>query len=100
MYKVQWAKQAKKDFENIESTNLTPKIAEILRTVRENPFEESQSFERLKYDLKGMCSRRINKKHRFIYEVFPNTENLKDANGVLYDGIVNIVSMWSHYGDK
>jgi len=90
MYKVQWAKQAKKDFENIESTNLMPKVAEILRTVRKNPF----------YDLKGMCSRRINKKHRFIYEVLPNTENLKDIDGVLYEGIVNIMSMWSHYGDK
>jgi len=100
MYKVQWAKQASKDFENIKSTNLMPKVAEILRTVRQNPYEESQNFEGLKYDLKGMCSRRISKKHRFIYEVFPNTENLKDINGVPYEGIVNIASMWSHYGDK
>jgi Txe/YoeB family toxin of toxin-antitoxin system len=100
MYKVQWEKQAKKDFKNIESANLTSKVSEILITVRKNPYEESQNFERLKYDLQGMCSRKINKKHRFVYEVSPNTENLIDPNGVPYEGIVKVASMWSHYGDK
>jgi len=27
----------------------------------------------------------------------PNTENLKDKNGVLYKGIAHIIRMWTHY---
>jgi len=45
----------------------------------------------------GLSERRINRQHRFIYEVLPNTENLTDANGVSYKGIVKIIRMWTHY---
>jgi len=97
MYDVRISEQAYEDYENIKKANLTSKVAEILKTVREDPYRPTQRFERLKYGLSGMCSRRITKKIRFLYEVFPNTENLLDPKGLPYEGIVNVVSMWGHY---
>ena len=97
MYKIQLTKQAQKDVVNIERAGLKPKAAEIIKTVRNNPYEKSQYFEVLTRDLKGSCSRHITRQHRFVYEVLPNTENLKDENGELYEGIVKVISMWTHY---
>lgn len=97
MYDIRLTRQAAKDSVNIERMGLKPQTAEIIVTVRENPYEESQRFEKLKGDLKGLYSRRINRQHRFVYEILPNEEGLKDADGVLYEGIVKVVSMWTHY---
>ena len=97
MYDVQLTKQALKDATNIERAGLKPKAAEIIKTVRKNPYDESQGFEFLKYDLKGSCSRRITLQHRFVYEVLANTDGSKDADGNLYDGIIKVISMWTHY---
>jgi Txe/YoeB family toxin of toxin-antitoxin system len=97
MYKIQLTKQAQKDAVNIERAGLKPKAVEIIKTVCTNPYEKSQYFEVLKHDLKGACSRHITRQHRFVYEVLPNTENLKDENGELYKGIIKVISMWTHY---
>lgn len=97
MYDVRLTKQAVKDAANVERAGLKSKAAEIIKTIRVSPYEKSQSFEFLKFDLKGLCSRRINRQHRFVYEVLSNTEGLKDLNGDLYDGIIKVTSMWTHY---
>jgi toxin YoeB len=100
MYDVELTDDADDDYKKFKSTNLMSKIAKILKTVERTPYEESQGFERLKHDLSGMCSRHINQKHRFVYVVLPNTENRKDGDGALFKGIVRVISMWNHYGDK
>lgn len=48
----------------------------------------SPAFEYLKGDLKGLVSRRINKQHRLVYEVFED------------DKIIKVYRMlwWTHYG--
>jgi Txe/YoeB family toxin of toxin-antitoxin system len=97
MYDVRLARQAQKDAVNVERAGLKPKVAEIVRTVRNNPYEDSQEFEKLKGDLKGSYSRRITRQHRFVYEVLPNDENAEDVNGEPYKGVVKILSMWTHY---
>jgi len=97
MYDIQLTKQAQKDAVKVERAGLKPKALEIRNTVRENPFEVSQSFEKLKGDLEGSYSRRLNRQHRFVYEVLPNIEGLKDTDGNLYEGIVKVISMWTHY---
>jgi toxin YoeB len=97
MYSILFTKQAVKDANQVERAGLKAKAAVIIKTVRRNPFEESQGFEALKYDLSGTYSRRINRQHRFHYEVLPNTEKLEDENGELYEGIVKVISMWTHY---
>jgi Txe/YoeB family toxin of toxin-antitoxin system len=101
MYKITLKKRAEKDSKKIDSNPaLKKKVREIIKTIRENPYEESQGFERLKYDLKGMCSREVTQRDRFLYKVFPNTDNLKNSDGRFYDGIVDVASMLSHYYDK
>jgi len=97
MYNIQLTRQARKDAVKVERAGLKPKVSEIMKTVRKNPYEYSQDFEELKGDLKGTFSRRINLNHRFVYEILPNTDNEADANGDPYKGIVKIISMWTHY---
>ena len=97
MYKILNSRQAQKDAVNIERSGLRPQVEKIFATVEYNPFEDSQSFEELKGRLKGKYSRRINKVHRFVYEILPNENNEVDKNGTLYEGIVWVLSMWTHY---
>ena len=97
MYDIRLTKQAEKDAVKIERVGLKPKAIEIRNTIRTNPFEASQSFEKLKGDLQGSCSRRLNRQHRFVYQVLPNTEEAKDKDGNLFEGIIKVISMWTHY---
>jgi len=66
MYDIRLTKQAEKDAINVERTGLKPKAIEIRNTIRVNPLEASQSFEKLKGDLQGSYSRRLNRQHRFV----------------------------------
>ena len=45
-------------------------------------------------NLSGAYSRRINIQHRFVYQVL---EEVCIYDNVEYDGVVKILSMWSHY---
>ena len=81
----------------IEYAGLKSKAVEIIKTVCENPYEESQGFEKLKGGLKGAYSRRINRQHRFVYEILANVGDMKDANGELFQGVIKVISMWTHY---
>jgi len=72
------------------------RLAEILKTVENNPYDPSQHFERLIGNLKGFCSREINHHNRFVYKVLPNDEDARDNTGELYDGIVLVFEAWGH----
>jgi Txe/YoeB family toxin of toxin-antitoxin system len=89
---------AHKDSKIARENNLKDRVDEIIGVLEEDPYRpvSGHKFERLKGKLKGKCSRRLNEKHRMIYEVLPNTDRLKDPNGNLYDGIVVVASMWTH----
>lgn len=80
----------------IEQTGMKPKVGELLKIIGDNPYQNPPEYEKLQ-GLKETYSRRINKQHRLVYQVLPNTENLKDENGNLYKGIVKIIRMWTHY---
>ena len=97
MYKVLSSRQAFKDSEMLKQAGLSDKAKEITRIVAKNPHQTPPPYEKLSGDLQGYYSRRINKQHRFVYEVLPNTENLTDAHGTPYKGIVKIIRMWTHY---
>ncbi|WP_395061127.1 Txe/YoeB family addiction module toxin [Flavobacterium sp.] len=64
------------------------KIFTILNELKDHPYSGEGKPEELKYDLKGLWSRRINKKDRLIYEV------KEDIVTVL------VVSAIGHYSDK
>jgi Txe/YoeB family toxin of toxin-antitoxin system len=80
-----YTKEANKDAKKLASAGLKPKAEELLKILEVNPFQTPPRFEKLVGDLAGAYSRRINIKHRLVYQV------LEDRH------IVKVISMWSHY---
>ena len=85
MYKLYYTNRAKKDAQLIKASNLKSKAEELLNLIAQDPYAYPPEFEFLKGDLKGAISRRINKQHRLVYEVFEKEQAIK------------IIMMWSHY---
>ncbi|MDD5268936.1 MAG: Txe/YoeB family addiction module toxin [Methylococcales bacterium] len=85
MYKLYYTNRAKKDAQLIKASNLKGKAEELLSLIAQDPYAYPPEFEFLKGDLKGAISRRINKQHRLVYEVFEKEQAIK------------IIMMWSHY---
>ncbi|WP_421572236.1 type II toxin-antitoxin system YoeB family toxin [Slackia exigua] len=56
--------------------------------------DDERLVEPLAGSLQGMYSRRIDRQHRFVYEVI---EGELEEGGVAYEGIVRVLSMWTHY---
>ncbi len=55
-----WQKKDKKIFN---------KLTKLLKEIQRTPYEGSGQPEQLKYELKGLWSRRITQEHRLIYEI-------------------------------
>jgi len=87
MYKLIFSPQAKKDAKKIASSGLKSKVQTLLTILEDNPLQYPPSFEYLSASLAGKISRRINKQHRLVYEIFENEE------------LIKIYRMWSHYGE-
>ena len=85
MYKLVFMSQAQKDAIKIARAGLKHKVLKILNIIKEDPFKYPPRYELLKGELKGMISRRINRQHRLIYEVFEEEK------------IIKIYKMWTHY---
>jgi len=84
-YQVKIKSRAKNDIKKIRhSQKLNREFSEILQTLRESPFEQTQSVEKM-YHTESTYSRRINRQHRVVYEV---DKKLK---------IVVIFSAYGHY---
>ncbi|MFM7716887.1 MAG: Txe/YoeB family addiction module toxin [Microcystis sp.] len=77
--------QSQKDAKKISSSGLKPKVLELIKMIEEDPFQYPPDYELLKGDMKGLISRRINKQHRLVYEVFESEK------------LIKIYRMWSHY---
>ena len=81
----------------MKHAGLSDKVKEYIAIVEKNPYQNPPPYEKLTGALQGYYSRRINKQHRFVYDVLPNDEKLMDENGELYAGIVKLLSIWTHY---
>ncbi len=86
-YKVTYSKQALKDAKKLSSVSLDQKAKELIELIKKNPFQKPPPYEKLVGNLSGSFSRRINIKHRIVYEV------LEDEK------LVRISRMWAHYGE-
>jgi toxin YoeB len=72
---VKYTLEAKEDllyWKKINSETILKKIRKLIEAIIENPFEGLGKPEPLKHSLSGCWSRRINKKHRLVYEVNEN----------------------------
>jgi Txe/YoeB family toxin of toxin-antitoxin system len=96
MYKVVFTPHAVKDAVKLEQAGLKPKAIIILRIVKQNPFQNPPQYEKLS-GLRDTYSRRINRQHRFVYQILPNTNGENDENGVPFHGVVKVIRMWTHY---
>ena len=96
MYRIVYTKQAAKDVKNLKAVGLSEKAKKLIEVIRENPFKSPPPYEGLVGNLSGYFSRRINLQHRLVYQVFSEPVHVE---GVVYDGTVKIVRMWTHYGE-
>lgn len=85
MYKIIFMSQAQKDAKNLSSCGLKEKTFKLLEVIKNNPLQYPPEYEFLKGDMKGLISRRINKQHRLVYEIFENEK------------LIKIYRMWGHY---
>ena len=84
-YKVLYSKQALKDAKKLSSAKLDKKAKELITLIKNNPFKKPPPYEKLVGNLAGSYSRRINIKHRIVYEVRET------------DKVIRISRMWTHY---
>lgn len=86
-YKILYSKEAQKDAKNLSAAGLADKVKELISIIAKNPFQTPPSYEKLVGNLSGAYSRRINIKHRLVYQVNDESKT------------VRILRMWSHYGE-
>ena len=86
MYQLLFSPQAQKDAKKIATSGLKPKVNNLLAIIKLDPLKYPPKYEYLTGNLEGKISRRINKQHRLVYEVFEDEK------------IVKIYRMWTHYG--
>lgn len=85
MYSIVYTKRAKNDIAKLKAAKLEKKAKALIELIRENPYQTPPSYEKLQGDLEGAYLRRINVKHRLLYEVFDKEHTVK------------IISLWTHY---
>lgn len=79
---LRFTSRAKKDATKLEQSKLDNKAKELLKIIKNNPYQSPPPFEKL---AGGNYSRKINIQHRLVYWV------KKEEN------IIVISSMWTHY---
>jgi len=84
-WKLVYTKHAQKDAKKLSASGLKPKAQQLLDILAENPFQNPPQYEKLVGDLAGAYSRRINIKHRLVYQVLEDLRTVK------------VLRMWSHY---
>ena len=84
-WKVIFTKQAQKDARKIADSELKLKVEKLIEILQSNPFQKPPPYEKLVGDLSDAYSRRINIKHRLVYQILEKAK------------IVKIIRMWTHY---
>jgi len=85
MYNIVYTKKAINDIPKLKSVKLDKKAKALIEIIKENPYKIPPTYEKLMGDLTGAYSRRINIKHRLVYEVLEEEKTVK------------IISLWTHY---
>ncbi|ADH85038.1 Txe/YoeB family addiction module toxin [Desulfurivibrio alkaliphilus] len=76
-WKLVYTKQAPRDAEKLAAAGLKPKAQQLLDILVDNPFQNPPPCEKLVGDLAGACSRRINIKHRLVYQILEGLRTVK-----------------------
>ena len=84
-WELVYTRQAQKDARKLASAGLKQKAQKLLDILKENPFQHPPPYEKLVGDLSGAYSRRINIRHRLIYQVYEK------------EMVVKVIRLWTHY---
>ena len=95
MYLIKFSKQAEKDKPRLKAAGLEARAKALLNLMQDN--QNPPPYEKLVGNLSGNLSRRINIQHRLVYAVLENIEGYAAPTGELYDGIILVKRMWTHY---
>lgn len=85
MYAILYTRTAKEGIPKLKAAHLDHKACALIDIIRKNPYRSSPPFEKLVGKLQGALSRRINIKHRLVYQVVEEEKKIK------------IISLWTHY---
>jgi toxin YoeB len=78
--------QALRDAKKLAHGGLRLQTERLLNILMSNPYQNPPRYEKLMGDLAGAYSRRINIRHRLVYQVLDDIKTVK------------IIRMWTHYG--
>ena len=84
-WQIVFTKQAQKDAKKLSGSGLRAMTEKLIQILRNNPYQTSPPYEKLVGDLAGAYSRRINIKHRLVYQIIEDKKTVK------------IIRMWTHY---
>ncbi len=84
-WKLVYTKHARLDAKKLGRSGLREQAQTLLDILARDPLETPPRFEKLRGDLRGFCSRRINVQHRLVYQIFER------------ERIVKVIRMWTHY---
>ena len=84
-WELVYTKHAQKDARKLAASGLKRKTQEILKVLKENPYQNPPPYEKLVGDLSGAYSQRINIQHRLVYQVFEE------------EHVVKVLRLWTHY---
>ncbi len=85
MYEIVYTKTAVKQIPLLKAAKLDGKAKKLIDILRENPFQNPPSYEKLSGDMATAYSRRNYLQHRMVYQVYEEEQKVK------------IISMWTHY---
>lgn len=84
-YSIVYTKAAVNGIKKLKAAKLDGKAKALIEIIKNNPYQTPPPYEKLRGDLDGAYSRRINIKHRLVYEVNEEVKTVK------------IISLWTHY---
>lgn len=84
-WELYFTRQARKDAKKLAAAGFRGKAQELLDILRDDPFRKPPPYEKLVGDLAGAYSRRINIRHRLVYQVLEQERSVK------------ILRLWTHY---
>lgn len=84
-WRIFYTKQAQKDSKKIAASGLRLQAERLIKILESDPYQNPPPFKKLAGDLEGAYSRRINIRHRLVYEILDEIKAVK------------VIRMWTHY---
>ncbi len=84
-WRLVYTRSARQDARKIASAGLKSKVEKLLKILGNDPYSAPPPYEKPRGDLTGAISRRINIRHRLVYQVLEE------------ERVLQLIRIWSHY---